>query len=212
MIRYFDEIKNLIDKNGTFVGDTETKKTSIQAVEALAKSLLGSTLYIRGNKYIIRMLEIYYGGIGDDAHDWYRTNFIYKKSKYREQTTVQNSKGFRIYLSSNNIDDTYTRFDIVAGHEGVPVSFLIRSVWDSNFDIIGEKNGSPNTILKAMGLNAEDHNKIVEIDDPNSEINIQNTSNEIMNQRKLTVKQQPRINLKSGFEEGNGVLWNFLLE
>lgn len=69
MTCYFNEIKNLIDENGNFIGDVNAKKASIQAVEALAQSLLGSTLCIRNHKYIIRMLEIYYGGIGDDAHE-----------------------------------------------------------------------------------------------------------------------------------------------
>ena len=212
MTRYFDEMKNLIDENGNFIGDVDAKKISIQAVETLAQSLLGSTLCIRNHKYIIRMLEIYYGGIGDDAHDWYRTNFIYKTSKYKEQTEVQNKKGFRIYLSSSNVDDTYTRFDIVVGHEGVPVSFLIRSVWDSDFNIVGAKNGSPNIVMKTMGLEARDHDKMVGEDNSTDEIVLQNTSAEIIKRRKLEVKKQRRYKVASDFEEKNNLLWNFSLE
>lgn len=212
MTEHFDSLKNLIDENGIFIGNAESKKASIQAVEELAESLLGATLCIRGSRFIIRMLEIYYGGIGDDAHDWYRTHFVYKTSKYKEQTNVQNKQGFRVYLSSMDVNDAYTRFDIVVGHKGVPVSFLIRSVWNSDFEIIGAKKGSPNTILKAMKLKEDDHDKVIGVDDRNYEIYIENTSDKIREQKGLITKKQERINLKSDFEKDNGVLWNFLLE
>jgi len=154
------------------------------------------------------MLEIYYGGIEDNAHDWYRNRFVYKKSKYVEQTNAQNNKGFRIFLNSMDVEDTYTRFDIVAGYEGVPVSFLIRSVWDSNFKTNERKNGNPHIALKTVGLKANDHDKEI----GNSDIFIEDTSKEIKRQKNLMVKMQRRINVKSDFEEKNHVSWNFYLE
>ncbi len=214
MIRYFDNLKNLINDNGNFTGAIRDKEDSIQAVEALAKSLLGATLCIRGNKFVIRMLEIYYGGIGDEAHDWYRTHFKTKKSTCKEHTEVQKKEGFRVYLNSLNVDDTYTRFDIVAGNEGVPVSFLIRSVWDSNFKTNETKKGNPNIALKRMNLQPEDHDKKIGFNDSHCEIYIEDTSDEIKKSQNLRIKKQRRINLnpKLDFEDKNNVLWNFSLE
>ncbi len=212
MIKYFDEIKNLINNTGE-AGDNEAKKESIQAVEALAESLLGATLSVRGNKFIIRMLEIYYGGIGDDAHDWYRTHFVYKKSKYKEHTNIQEKEGFRVYLNSLDVEDIYTRFDIVVGNEGVPVSFLVRGAWDSDFNPVEKniKKGNPNVVLRKMALKAEDHGKKIGFNDSNSEIYIEDTSDEIKKRKGLEMKNQKRINIKSKFEEKNGILWNFYL-
>ncbi len=214
MVNYFDNLKKLIDNTGNVADrDIEAKKESIQAVKELAESLLGATLCVRGNKFVIRMLEIYYGGIGDDAHDWYRTHFEYKKSKYKEHTDVQNKEGFRVYFNSLDVENTYTRFDIVVGNEGVPVSFLIRGAWDSDFNIIEKnvKKGNPNVVLQKMGLKAEDHNKKIGFNDCNSEIYIENTSDEIKKRKGLKIKNQERINIKSKFEKENGVLWNFYL-
>ncbi|GHU59014.1 hypothetical protein FACS189411_15340 [Bacteroidia bacterium] len=213
MDKYFDNIKNLIDSNGSFIGTPQDKKLSITEVESLAVSILGCTLHVHGKEFIIRMLEIYYGGIGDDAHDWYRTHFIYKKSKYKEWTEVQTKEGFRVYLSSPDVSDAFTRFDIVVGHEGVPVSFLIRSVWDSDFKIIGAKKGSPNIILNKMELKEGDHDKIIGFNNHESDIYIENTSDTVIESKELTtVKKQRRINVTSQFEEENKVFWNFSLE
>ncbi|GHU09096.1 hypothetical protein FACS189431_6560 [Alphaproteobacteria bacterium] len=210
MDKYFDNIKNLIDSNGSFIGTPQDKKLSITEVESLAVSILGCTLHVHGKEFIIRMLEIYYGGIGDDAHDWYRTHFIFKKAKNKERTEVQTKEGFRVYLSTPNVSYRYTRFDIVVGHEGVPVSFLIRSVWDSDFKIIGAKKGSPNIILKAMKLENDDHDKIIGYNNSKNGIYIENASDTVINSKK--VKKQRRINVTSQFEEENKVFWNFSLE
>lgn len=85
-------------------------------------------------------------------------------------------------------------------------------MWDSDFNIVGAKNGSPNTVLKIMGLKAEDHDKMVGEDDSANEIVLQNTSAEIIEQRKLGVKKQRRYKVTSDFEEKNNLLWNFSLE
>lgn len=63
-----------------------------------------------------------------------------------------------------------------------------------------------------MGLKAEDHDKMVGEDDSANEIVLQNTSAEIIEQRKLGVKKQRRYKVTSDFEEKNNLLWNFSLE
>ena len=208
----FDQIKNHIDDTGKLIASSEEVKGSILAAEQLAESLLGCTLNVRGKAFIIRMLEIYYGGVDDDAHDWYRTRFSYKTSKYKEQTSIQSLDGFRVYLSSLDVSDTYTRIDIVVGHTGVPISFLLRSAWDSTFNLIGAKNGNPNIVLNAIGFRPEDHGQPIDIENKNAELYLENTHEQIINDRGFQIKRQRRINLKSEFEEKNKVQWNLSLE
>lgn len=203
MKNLFNQIKTHIDDTGKLISNSEEINRSMLAAEQLAESLLGCTLNVRGKAFIIRMLEIYYGGVGDDAHDWYRTRFSYKKSKYKEHTSIQSLDGFRVYLSSLNVSRRYTRMDIVVGHTGVPISFLLRSVWDSSFNLIGAKNGNPNIVLNAIGISPKDHGQ---------PIDIENTHEQIINDRGFQIKRQIRINLKSEFEEKNEVLWNLSLE
>jgi hypothetical protein len=212
MKNLFDPIKNHIDNNGKLISNSEEINGSILAAEQLAESLLGCTLNVRGKEFIIRMLEIYYGGVGDDAHDWYRTRFSYKTSKYREHTSIQNHDGFRVYLSSLDVTDTYTRMDIVVGHNGVPISFLLRSVWDSSFNLIGSKNGNPNIVLNAIGIKSEDHGHPIDIENKNAGLYLENTHEQIINDKGFQIKRQRRINLKSEFEEKNKVQWNLFLE
>jgi len=212
MKNLFDQIKNHIDDTGKLVSNIEEINRSMFAAEQLAESLLGCTLNVRGKAFIIRMLEIYYGGVGDDAHDWYRTRFSYKTSKYKEHTSIQCLGGFSVYLSSLDVSDTYTRMDIVVGHTGVPISFLLRSVWDSTFNLIGAKNGNPNIVLNAIGIKPEDHGQPIDIENKNAELYLENTHEQIINDRGFQIKRQRRINLKSEFEEKNKVLWNLSLE
>ncbi|WP_373550445.1 hypothetical protein [Haliscomenobacter sp.] len=212
MKNLFNQIKNHIDDTGKLISSSEEIKSSILAAEQLAESLLGCTLNVRGKEFIIRMLEIYYGGVGDDAHDWYRTRFSYKTSKYKEQTSIQSQDGFSVYLSSLDVSDTYTRMDIVVGHTGVPISFLLRSAWDSSFNLIGAKNGNPNIVLNAIGFRPEDHGQAIDIENKNAELYLENTHEQIINDRGFQIKRQRRINLKSEFEEKNQVQWNLSLE
>lgn len=208
----FSQIKNHINSLGHLVTNKDEVQASISAAEQLGESLLGCTLNVRGNKFVIRMLEIYYGGIGDDAHDWHRTRFMYKKSKYIEQTSIQNEEGFKVYLSSLDVSDTYNRMDIVVGNAGVPISYLLRSVWDAELNLIGKKNGSPNIVLKAMGIQSEDHGKVIEIGNENSEISLENTHEQIIQEKGFKIKKQRRINLKSDFENRYNTNWNLYLE
>ncbi|MBD0368763.1 MAG: hypothetical protein ICV53_21975 [Flavisolibacter sp.] len=68
MKAYFDQIKNCISSNGELIAASEEVISSIAACETLAVHLLGCTLTVRGKRFIIRMLEIYYGGVANDAH------------------------------------------------------------------------------------------------------------------------------------------------
>lgn len=212
MKNLFNQIKNHIDDTGKLISNIEEINRSILAAEQLAESLLGCTLNVRGKEFIIRMLEIYYGGVGDDAHDWYRTRFSYKTSKYKEHTSIQSHDGFRVYLSSLDVSDTYTRMDIVVGHNGVPISFLLRSVWDSSFNLIGAKNGNPNIVLNAIGIKSEDHGQPIDTENKNAELYLENTHEQIINDKGFQIKRQRRVNLKSEFEEKNKVQWNLFLE
>jgi hypothetical protein len=211
MKHLFGELKKHINDSGDVVGTTKEIQAAIAAAEHLGEMLLGCTFSTRGEKFIIRMLEIYYGGIGDDGHDWYRTRYTYKKSKYVDQTKTQSLDGFRVYLSSLDVQDNYTRMDIVAGNEGVPISFLLRSVWDSSFNLIGSKNGSPNIVLNAMGITAQDHGKCISVNE-NSDLHIENTRDQIIKEHNLQKIRKRRINLKSEFEKMHNVSWNLSLE
>lgn len=212
MYSLFDKITNCVDDKGKVISGEQDIKANIEAAEELCQRLLGCTLDIRGRQFILRMLEIYYGGIGDDAHDWYRTRFVYKTSKYIEQTSVQTQSGFRVYLSSMDVEDTYTRMDIVAGNSGVPISFLIRSMWDSSFNLIGSNRGNPNIVLNAMAMKGNDHGKIIELDNKDSELFLIDSHKQILKDKGLKVVRRRRVNLKSGFEEKHQIAWNFCLE
>lgn len=215
----FSEIKNFIVDGKLEEGKEEEIKSSFIAAEKLCESLLGATLKIRERKFIIRMLEIYYGSAGDYLHDWYRNRFVYKKSKYKTQSAVQSEKGFKIYLSSPNTNDSYTRLDIVVGDEGVAISFLLRSVLDEKFIPIGnKKNGSPNIVLKAMGINGNDHGVEIKIgSDLENDISIELTHDKIYAERKLQTVSRLRILSKKNehandFEKNNELKWNFCAE
>jgi hypothetical protein len=207
----FSEIKNCIDEKGGLCVSSGVLSTSFKAAEALCEQLLGATLNVRGKKFIIRMLEIYYGSAGDYTHDWFRNNFIKKSSKNLFRTQLQTQKGFKIYLSLANVKSRYTRLDIVVGSEGVAISFLLRSVWDENFDIIGKKEGSPNVVLNAMGIDENDHGREISSDDLQSEISLENTQVKICSEKRLEIERKFRRGLPAQFEENNSLLWNFTL-
>ncbi len=207
MNQNYPNLKKLIDANGIVVGSEEQVKSAISDAELLGEALLGCTINVRGKRYILRMLEIYYGGIGDDSHDWHRTRFEYKKSKYLDHTTIQEAQGFRIYLSSLDTKDSYTRMDIVAGDSGIPLSYLIRSVWDENYNRIGSSKGNPNIVLQEMGIMGSDHGIEISLDQ-SSDIHLLDTKNEVFQGKNLKVERSKRINLKSDFESKNEILWN----
>ena len=108
------------------------------------------------------------------------------------------------------------RFDIVVGSDGVPVSFLIRGAWDSDFNLVETEvqDGNPNLVLKRLGLKTEDHGKIIGLNNSNYEIFIEDTSYEIKKREGLKEQQQRRRKLdpKYDFEDRYKREWNFYLE
>lgn len=213
MLNHSNQLTNQIDSYGNLLISPAACKPIIEQCETLAKSMLGCTLHVRGRRFIIRMLEIYYGGLADNGHDWYRTRFTYKTSKYKDHTEIQAWEGFRVYISSFIADDTYARFDIVVGPAGVPVSFLVRSLWDEDFNLIGTQKGSPNIVLRALGLQPTDHGVKIGLGKETADsIFLEDTHAQVLKERNLSIKQTRRINLKSTFEAEHGVEWNFYLE
>jgi hypothetical protein len=163
------ELMQLINIDGDV---PSSKKEDVEKQEALAlgvmESFLGCTMRVHGQDFILSNLELYYGGIGDMAHDWYRSSFkkqYTKKSKHSEEKTLaQISKGPVFYFNKEG-NGNYKRCDLVVGNAGVAVSFLIRNVLDKNLIPLGTKNGQPNVVLKGMGLMDSDHLQNVEIID-----------------------------------------------
>ncbi|MNT65309.1 hypothetical protein D3C72_2032810 [compost metagenome] len=108
--------------------------------------------------------------------------------------------------------------DIVAGHEGVPISFLLRSVWEESVDAmvrIGTYAGSPNKVLRQLALSPEHHGAKIAVDQLNADIYIDTMGRDALLQREqLTVLYRKRINLKleKDFEDQHKVLLNMFLE
>ena len=147
------------------------KKEDVEKQEALAldvmESFLGCTIRVHGQDFILTSLELYYGGIGDMAHDWYRSSYPEKyptKSRHSAgNTRAQISEGPLFYFNGNGLRK---RCDLVVGNAGVAVSFLIRNVLDKDLIPLGTKNGQPNVVLKRMWLLSDsNHGKPVEIID-----------------------------------------------
>jgi hypothetical protein len=91
------------------------------------------------------------------------------------------------------------------------VSFLVRSVWDENFQLVGRSNGSPNIVLQTLGLQSDDHGKEIPLHNTTAPIYLEDTHHDIIVKKGLHVKQDRRINLKADFEERNHLLWNLFL-
>ena len=208
----FNKIKNCIDEKGNLNKSPEEIQSSIKAAELLCESLLGATLNIRSNIFVIRMLEIYYGSVADDSHDWYRNRFKYKTSKYVERSEVQSQKGFKIYTCSPDMEDSHNRMDIVVGNENVAISFLLRSIWDKNFKRIGTNDGSPNIVLNTMGIKPTDHRLEIQFGTGNGSICIEDTHDRIYKEKNLITKRSERLGVSSDFEKRNNLQWNFCAE
>ena len=166
------ELMQLINIDGDV---PSCKKEDVEKQEALAldvmESFLGCTIRVHGQDFILTSLELYYGGIGDMAHDWYRSRYQEKYTKISkhsaEKTHAQISEGPSFYFNGNGLRK---RCDLVVGNAGVAVSFLIRNVLDKDLIPLGTKNGQPNVVLKGMGLSDDDHGEPVEIIDTRDEV------------------------------------------
>lgn len=159
------ELEHLIDSNGDVPKDKNHLIASNESKAiGVVKSMLGMELEVRGKKFTLTNLELYYGGIGDKAHDWYRLAFPFKcpkKSKTnRELSKTQLHLGPKFYFNQKG-NGGRKRADIVLGKEGVAVSVLIRNVADENGNLVGSIDGNTQLILGPMGVLDEDHGKLL---------------------------------------------------
>lgn len=207
------ELKNLLDKNGDV---TDMAQAQVQAELALQvmEYFLGCGFEIHGEKFYFTNLELYYGGIGDMAHDWYKANFKEKYNKSvrpsKECAKIQFLKGPKFYFNHQKFQDR-TRCDIVIGTEGVPVSFLVRNIVDENLNLVYEAknekdatNGKTSAIIQAANLTGEDLGR---------DLNFLDSRAEIVKQDMETIKEKRFIAGKgfSGFNDGSPwdqALWN----
>ena len=212
-----DEIGNFIDENGKpLKGKKSEIEKSIAKAEEITKHLLGCTLVVGKEKYILSMLELYYGGVGDTEHDWFRKRFkvLRKKPEMIKHTEIQQGKGLRIYLSSPKINhaNRHQRFDIVIGPANVAISVLVRGVLDisnSTPERIGARNGSPNTVLHALKINSKHHDQIIHLSE-SSKFRLIDTHSKYV-KMEGDVHRQLRINICHDFENKYSKRLNYSL-
>ena len=166
------ELMQLINIDGDVPSfKKEDVNKQVDLALGVMESFLGCTIRVHGQDFILTSLELYYGGIGDMAHDWYRSRYQEKYTKISkhsaEKTHAQISEGPSFYFNGNGLRK---RCDLVVGNAGVAVSFLIRNVLDKDLIPLGTKNGQPNVVLKGMGLSDDDHGEPVEIIDTRDEV------------------------------------------
>jgi len=120
------------------------------------ESYFGRTIEVKGRRFILTNLELYFGGIGDKSHDWYRARFPEKYDKHpRVSTELSNLillEGPRIYQNKKSISNR-TRCDIIVGPQDVAISFLIRNMLDENGNlVIPKENGGTMKIAELFNL------------------------------------------------------------
>ena len=150
------DVKQLVDATGKVTADKQSEvETCIQAAGAMIQRMLGCTVVIRGKKFIFSNLELYYGGIGDEAHDWHRANFQGTRGISKENSKAQLEPGVRFYLKQlSEGKSRQNRMDIVVGDKGVAISFLIRNVLDENLNSVSDsEDGNPALLLWADKMN-----------------------------------------------------------
>lgn len=163
------KIENLIDyATGEVPADRAHKiKICVDEAVSIAKRMIGCTLIIRKRKFVLTSLELYYGGIGDMAHDWYRAHFPHKVSKRCSltQNLVVNDEGLIIYLNQKG-NSNYKRVDLVLGRKDAALSILIRNVFDPDHNYhVAKKRGAPKKVVDYLGLTDSDHGKKFNCDD-----------------------------------------------
>ena len=168
------ELKQLIDSNGLIPsGNMELAKEQEKLALEVMENFLGCTIRVNNNDFILSNLELYYGGIGDMAHDWYRSMFpqqyINLSKHSKNNTKAQISRG-PIYYFNQKGRGQRKRCDIVIGVEGVAVSFLIRNALNKELLSIGKKDGQPNSVLTKMGLTDEYQSQPVNLIDTRDEV------------------------------------------
>ena len=203
-----NKLLRLVGKNGEIPSlNTKEIQASIAEAETITKRMLGGTLVVRGSKFILSSLELYYGGIGDYAHDWYRSNFLKKTAN--DRTEIQNEEGLKIYQNQRG-NGRYKRMDIVIGPQGVPISLLVRNVMRPTGELIGSNMGGPNMVLNAIGILEVDHGKSLSAE---NDISFIDTHSEYITRPEEQIKTMKRVigGRACGFNDGpfGQHPWNF---
>lgn len=158
MLKMQYQLLNLLNSNGEVENQIKANEQEELALEIM-KHHLGCTITINNKKFILSQLELYYGGIGDLAHDWYRAQYpekyVSKPKNSKECAKFFMQEGPIVYLNHQKVYQR-TRFDIIIGNKGVPVSFLVRNIMDENEITISLKDvGSTSEVVKALGLSSD---------------------------------------------------------
>lgn len=199
------DLRHLIDEEGN-IGEEQLSSQAqcIAEAEKLMLRTLGCTIVIEGREFILSNLELYYGSIGDRAHDWWRVNYSKSRGISKEHTAYQLLSGPKIYKKTKGCGNR-NRADIVVGPEGVALSFLIRNVWDVSGQRMGKLDGSPGMILGEDILNITD-------DMVGKSIELIDTHNKYVSSEDQIIKSKRYIGGKGycGFPEAfEEKLWNF---
>lgn len=167
-----DELRNLIDGNGHLMASAEEIHRQESIALDLMKNLLGCAIVKNDKLFILSELELYFGGIGDMAHDWYRRSFPEKYSDGKISRTSKETSKFQamkgpIYYYNRLGGGKHKRCDIVVGNDGVAVSFLIRGVILEDLKTL---ISGPNNALMGIGLTDEDLGKEVQLLDRREQV------------------------------------------
>lgn len=138
-------------------------QSSINVIEIIADLLLGGKFIVKRTEFYISEVVIYYGGIGDIFHDWYRVKIL--RNHYGvspENVQIFEESGLKVYFNFANLNyyNKHLLMDIVVGPENVPASILVNRVIDGN----GNETTGPCLTLKALNVRNEDFGKIVKED------------------------------------------------
>ncbi len=187
---YFDDLHMCLDANGQIIPGRENEiNQSKETVEKLCDLLLGSVLTtVKGRKYLLLGLEIYYAGIGDHAQDWYKVKYGNGDAGVNHAyVDIQESQGLKVYFQRTiGPQDRRVRMDIVVGNDGVPASFLIRDICDlANNTLIINK---PNVALHAMGIHPNHLGEEISVNGGRGEFDLQLRKSE-----KVDIVSQLRI-------------------
>ena len=168
-------LKQVVDHNGDPLSLEEISLQEELALKIMSH-FIGCTLVVHGRKFILAELELYYGGIGDVAHDWYKTFYSnnlkgHKPSKTSKETAKLQANRGPIYYFNKKKNSPYKRCDIVIGGNGVAVSFLIRNVLDENLHPFQKrfKERQVNMMIRVMNLTDDDLGEGVLINDTHEE-------------------------------------------
>lgn len=154
--RLIKKYNEKIEKEEIKISDIEK---IIKSLEQIAKRLLGCTIFLCNDLakyYVIHMIEIYADCLLDDKGDYiHYFNTKSKNPKFR----MKCFKGPFLYFYGG-------RIDIKIWDEYIPVSFLIRKLFEVNKDLTIKKN----SIRKDNGVLYEVYQKLLGINDKKTEI------------------------------------------